>query len=156
MRGRPRMRTATQNAALPKGEKKYGRGTGNPHPIDVRVGARVRALRQVRGLTQQDLASSMRLTFQQVQKYEQGANRISASRIAEIANIFRVPVSYFFSGLSNIEEGPSEWDLILGRSETTDLVRCYYGIADENIRRSFFQLVKTIAARGEIKSDNET
>src|SRR5213083_346205 len=75
----------------------YGRGTGVPAPVDVHVGARVRTRRLLIGMNQETLARELGLTFQQVQKYEGGANRISASRLSQIAEILGVPITYFFS-----------------------------------------------------------
>src|SRR6267143_573830 len=79
----------------------YGRGTGVPNPIDVEVGGRVRTRRLLLGMNQQALADALDLTFQQVQKYEHGANRVSASRLAAMAKILAVPISYFFADLQS-------------------------------------------------------
>src|ERR1700752_4276824 len=76
---------------------RYGRGTGIPAPVDVHVGARIRTRRLLIGMNQEALARALGLTFQQVQKYEGGANRISASRLAELADILGVPIGYFFA-----------------------------------------------------------
>lgn len=72
-----------------------------PHPVDVHVGGRVRMRRKARGLSQEQLADVLKLTFQQVQKYERGANRISASKLYSMAQALQVPVSFFFDGLSD-------------------------------------------------------
>ena len=77
----------------------YGRGTGVPNPIDVEVGGRIRTRRLLLGMNQQALADALDLTFQQVQKYEHGANRVSASRLAAMAKILAAPISYFFADL---------------------------------------------------------
>ena len=74
----------------------YGRGTGAPHPIDVRVGERLRQRRVLLGMSQSDLSNLLNLTFQQLQKYERGANRISAGRLHYIARLLEVPVEWFF------------------------------------------------------------
>ena len=79
--------------------RQYGRGTGVPDPVDVHVGARVRTRRLLIGMNQETLAKALGLTFQQVQKYEGGANRVSASRLSQIADVLGVPISYFFSDL---------------------------------------------------------
>ena len=99
------MRGATSRE-LEKGTKhpalrpEYGRGTGVPNPIDV-VGGRIRTRRLLLGMNQQALADALDLTFQQVQKYEHGANRVSASRLAAMAKILAVPISYFFADLQS-------------------------------------------------------
>jgi ribosome-binding protein aMBF1 (putative translation factor) len=96
----------------PKPAPKYGRGTGVPNPIDVHVGARVRMRRLLLGMNQETLANALGLTFQQVQKYEGGANRVSASRLSAMAEILGVPISYFFGDLQqedadlSPEDGP--------------------------------------------------
>src|SRR5271170_1296158 len=74
----------------------YGRGTGVSHPVDIEVGARIRQRRLLLGMNQETLASRLGLTFQQVQKYESGANRVSASRLLAIAEILGVPIEDFF------------------------------------------------------------
>ena len=86
-------------AADDGGSARYGRGTGVPDPVDVHVGARIRTRRLLLGMNQETLASALGLTFQQVQKYEGGANRVSASRLAEVAEVLGVPVAYFFNDL---------------------------------------------------------
>jgi len=75
----------------------HGRGTGVPHPIDITVGQRLRMRRKLIGLSQENLAEKVGLTFQQVQKYERGVNRVSASRLAQFADILGVSVSFFFA-----------------------------------------------------------
>src|SRR5580698_8757948 len=72
-----------------------------PNPIDLHVGARIRLRRRMQGVSQEKLADALGLTFQQVQKYERGANRVSASKLYEIAAALRAPVAYFFDGLAN-------------------------------------------------------
>ena len=89
----------------PAPRPEYGRGTGVPNPIDVEVGGRIRTRRLLLGMNQQALADALDLTFQQVQKYEHGANRVSASRLAAMAKILAVPISYFFA---NLQPGGAE------------------------------------------------
>src|SRR5712691_7953793 len=88
-----------KRSATSRGASRYGRGTGVPDPVDVQVGARVRTRRLLIGMNQETLARALGLTFQQVQKYEGGANRVSASRLSQIAEILGVPIAYFFSDL---------------------------------------------------------
>jgi transcriptional regulator with XRE-family HTH domain len=131
------------------GAARYGRGTGVPNPVDVHVGARVRTRRLLIGMNQETLARALGLTFQQVQKYEGGANRVSASRLSQIAEILGVPISYFFNDLEPEGSEPSPRDLEsrerLQRPETIDLIRSYYAIADPEIRRQFLEMVKAVA-----------
>ena len=118
-----------------------------PHPIDVHVGRRLRARRRLLGLTQEALASAVDIKFQQIQKYESGSNRISASRLWSLAKALEVPVSYFFEGMNgsepeldrNLREEYALENLpaaeILDEKETIDLVRCYYQLEKEPRRR---------------------
>jgi transcriptional regulator with XRE-family HTH domain len=105
----------------------YGRGTGVPNPIDVEVGGRIRTRRLLLGMNQQALADALDLTFQQVQKYEHGANRVSASRLAAMAKILAVPISYFFADLQSdgaeLSAEDKMWREQLQRPETIQLIR---------------------------------
>jgi transcriptional regulator with XRE-family HTH domain len=122
----------------------YGRGTGVPDPIDVHVGGQIRTRRLLLGMNQEELAQSLGLTFQQVQKYESGANRVSASRLWEIAAILRMPIGAFFpADQGQDRDQPSEH---LQRPESIELIRFYYAIPDTRIRRQFFDMVKTVSA----------
>jgi transcriptional regulator with XRE-family HTH domain len=125
----------------------YGRGTGIPNPIDVHVGKRLRLRRLFLGMNQTTLADALGLTFQQVQKYEHGANRLSASRLSVAAGVLGVPISFFFDGF---EPGTSEETALrerLEQPETIDLVRFYYAIPDQRVRQQFLEMVKVVAAR---------
>ena len=135
-----------------------------PNPIDVHVGRRLRLRRTLLGMSQERLGELLGLTFQQVQKYERGANRIGSSRLFELGRILDVPVSFFFDDLPEelassasgypipglAEEGISfEHDaeaLPLDRRETLELVRAYYRIADPAVRKRLFELAKALAA----------
>ena len=117
--------------------------------IDVHLGKRLRRRRRLLGLTQQQLAGSCGVRFQQIQKYECGANRISAARIWQLAEALEVPVGYFFDGLSDAskprerdrnDSGPAE---LAGRKETLDLVRAYYQLG-ERPRRRLLDLAKSL------------
>src|ERR1700679_3443460 len=79
-----------------------------PNPVDLHVGARIRLRRRMQGVSQEKLAAALGLTFQQVQKYERGANRVSASKLYEIASALRAPIAYFFDGLADPVSEPSD------------------------------------------------
>ncbi|RFB04454.1 helix-turn-helix domain-containing protein [Parvularcula marina] len=128
------------------------------HPIDLHVGQRLRQRRCLLGMTQQKLAESVGIKFQQIQKYESGANRVSASRLWALAEALEVPVSHFFEGLSKddkadhfqgeyeVPEGdrPSIAPEVFSSKETIDLVRAYYNLK-EGPRRRLLDLAKTLA-----------
>jgi transcriptional regulator with XRE-family HTH domain len=128
---------------------KYGRGTGVPNPIDVHVGNRVRMRRLLLGMNQETLANALGLTFQQVQKYEGGANRVSASRLSAMAEILGVPISYFFGDLrpddASVSPEDQRWREHLQRPETIEFIRLYYAIPDQKIRRQFLEMTKVLA-----------
>lgn len=116
------------------------------HPVDVHVGKRIRHRRWLVGMTQQQLAERVGIKFQQIQKYETGANRVSASRLWDIADALDVPVSFFFEGLDSAHEPPAgsvPADL-LGDKEALDLIRSYYAIP-ENQRRRLFELARVLS-----------
>jgi transcriptional regulator with XRE-family HTH domain len=127
----------------------YARGTGIPNPVDVHVGKRIRVRRLLLGMNQETLASGLGLTFQQVQKYEGGANRVSASRLSAVADVLGVPISYFFADLlaadteMSAEEGTRRDRM--ERPETIELIRLYYAIPDPTVRLRFLDMVKAIA-----------
>ncbi|MEM6679705.1 MAG: helix-turn-helix transcriptional regulator [Pseudomonadota bacterium] len=113
------------------------------HPVDVHVGQRVRQRRWMTGMTQQQLAHKVGIKFQQIQKYETGTNRISASRLWDIAAAMDVPVSFFFEGLDDAmaaEHGSSD---MMADKEALDLVRAYYAIP-ETQRRRLFDLARVL------------
>lgn len=140
-----------------------------PDPIDVHVGARLRLRRNMIGMSQDQLGKASDLTFQQIQKYERGANRMGASRLFQMARIVGVPVSYFFEGmspelsfavnggLSDSSQAPlegvssdqaqqiEEEERIMRRRETMSLIRAYYRIADPKQRRKVYELIKSMA-----------
>jgi transcriptional regulator with XRE-family HTH domain len=150
MRARqPQRTTILKKSASPRDPARYGRGTGIPDPVDVHVGARIRTRRLLIGMNQETLARALGLTFQQVQKYEGGANRVSASRLSQIAEILNVPISHFFSDLEPDGAEPSTHEREarerLQRPETIDLVRSYYAIADPRTRQQFLEMVKAAA-----------
>ena len=138
-----------------KSAPKYGRGTGVPNPIDVHVGNRIRMRRLLLGMNQETLANALGLTFQQVQKYEGGANRVSASRLSAMAEILSVPISYFFGDLrsDDAEVSPEDqrWRDHLQKPETIEFIRLYYAIPDPKVRRQFLDMAKTVAESFEAK-----
>lgn len=121
------------------------------HPVDVHVGKRVRHRRWLVGMTQQQLAEKVGIKFQQIQKYETGANRVSASRLWDIAHALDVQIAFFFEGIddadkkalkgANAEAVPSD---LLGDKEALDLIRSYYAIP-ENQRRRLFELARVLS-----------
>ncbi|SCZ54155.1 helix-turn-helix domain-containing protein [Epibacterium ulvae] len=119
------------------------------HPVDVHVGKRIRHRRWLIGMTQQQLAEQVGIKFQQIQKYETGANRVSASRLWDISDALDVQVSFFFEGLQ--EDGKEVSadsklmpDDLMGDKEALDLVRSYYAIP-ENQRRRLFDLARVLS-----------
>ena len=127
------------------------------HPIDLHVGQRLRQRRCLLGMTQQKLAQAVGIKFQQIQKYESGANRVSASRLWALAEALEVPVSHFFDGLSrkdqeelvddhgfHDEDRPYIAPEVFSAKETIDLVRAYYNLK-EGPRRRLLDLAKTLA-----------
>ncbi len=129
-----------------------------PNPIDVHVGKRVRARRTLMGLSQSKLGKAINTTFQQVQKYERGMNRISTSRLYQIAEVLDVPIPYFFDdlpanisgrktpGLADVERAPFEGDPMASQ-ETLKLVRAYYRIQSPLLRQRLRELVKALSTQ---------
>ncbi len=139
---------------------------GVSNPVDIHVGARVRLRRTLLGMSQEKLGAAVGLTFQQIQKYERGANRIGASRLYEFSKILDVPVSYFFeempgefethagrikAGLRDQDQDEIERDPLIKR-ETLELVRAYYRIENPRIRKRVFELAKSLSS---LSSDEE-
>jgi transcriptional regulator with XRE-family HTH domain len=130
-----------------------------PNPTDKHVGARVRMRRMMLSMSQEKLGDALDLTFQQVQKYEKGANRIGASRLQQIAHILQVPVSFFFEGAPNVPgqqsdglgEAPSPAYVsdFLATSDGLALTKAFMGIKDAKLRRRIVDLVEQIAAADE-------
>ena len=116
--------------------------------IDLHLGKRLRRRRRLLGLTQQQLASAVGVRFQQIQKYECGANRISAARLCELAEALEVPINYFYEGLeaeasSDAGNEVKRSEQVLARKETLDLVRAYYKLG-ERPRRRLLDLAKSL------------
>lgn len=125
----------------------------DPHPTDIYVGRQLCARRVMLGFSQERLATAIGLTFQQVQKYERGVNRISASRLYDLGKVLDVPVSYFFEGLEEETKagGLSEDAAEFGRPdleprETLELVRVFKTIQSPAVRRRVLSLVRSVAS----------
>ena len=146
---------------MPRGRKSSGRmaSKGFPNPIDVHVGGRIRLRRTLLGMSQEKLGEAIGLTFQQVQKYERGANRVGSSRLFDLARVLDVSISYFFEDMPNSVEEKSPSKLMgmstppamdyepdpMAKRETLDLVRAYYKIPDPAVRKRMFELTKSVA-----------
>lgn len=134
---------------------------GRPSPIDVHVGARIRLRRTLLGMSQERLGEALGLTFQQVQKYERGVNRVGASRLFDLSRVLDVPISFFFDDMpdsltssfggqpgrrvgafADAQDGFA--DDALNRRETLELVRAYYRITDPAVRKRVFELIKSM------------
>lgn len=134
---------------------------GKPNPVDVHVGSRVRLRRTLLGMSQEKLGEAIGLTFQQVQKYERGANRIGASRLFNLSQVLDVPVSFFFDDMPReaadapvLGEEDDEDRVVefepdpMAKRETLELVRAYYRITDPGVRKRLFELTKAVANNG--------
>ncbi|MBT5384060.1 MAG: helix-turn-helix transcriptional regulator [Kordiimonadaceae bacterium] len=135
-----------------------------PNPIDIYVGSRLRFRRALIGMSQEKLGNALEITFQQVQKYERGTNRISSSRLFQISRILDVSVSFFFDdmdteiikqteGMAEINKQVLQVDK-LSRRETLEFVRAYYKITDPMVRKKIFEMVKAIG-NSEIGSNDK-
>ncbi|MDP6057916.1 MAG: helix-turn-helix transcriptional regulator [Pirellulaceae bacterium] len=145
-------------AKSPKRRLSAGR-TGKPNAIDVHVGGRMRLRRTLLGLSQEKLGEAIGLTFQQVQKYERGTNRVGASRMFDLSRVLDVPVSYFFDEMSakvakqspRLAIGLAETSAQtyqpdpMAKRETLELVRSYYKIGSPSVRKRLFELTKALA-----------
>jgi len=124
-----------------------------PHSIDQYVGSRVRMRRQALGMSQSKLAAAIGLTFQQVQKYEKGTNRMGASRLMQIASVLEVPVTYFFEGapgqpkISRTTPSPDFVSEFLSREDGQALTHAFTRLRNAKIKRSIVRLVEDIADR---------
>jgi len=134
---------------------------GRPSPIDIHVGSRIRLRRTLLGMSQERLGEALGLTFQQVQKYERGVNRVGASRLFDLSRVLDVPISFFFDDMPDslttaygvpstrrasgyAETSDSFGDDTLNRRETLELVRAYYRITDPALRKRVFDLIKSM------------
>lgn len=128
------------------------KGNAMTNDIDLHVGKRLRRRRRLLGLTQQSLAEEVGIRFQQIQKYECGANRVSAARLFELSEALSVPIQYFYEGLSESDplmRGIVDPEIIapdvLSKKETMDLVRAYYSMG-EGPRKHLLDLAKSLEA----------
>ncbi len=142
-----------------------GEKESRPSPIDVHVGTRIRLRRTLMGMSQERLGEALGLTFQQVQKYERGVNRVGASRLFDLSRVLDVPISFFFddmpepltnvygsqpggvrasrpAGFADAQDGFG--DDTMNRRETLELVRAYYKITDSSVRKRVFELIKSL------------
>ena len=151
--------SAASHNAKKRRIKKKRLPPGVPTPVDIHVGGRVCQRRTLLGLSQEKLGDAVGLTFQQIQKYERGANRIGASRLFQLSRILDVPISFFFEdipanlrtaedqvtmGLREREKKTLEPDP-LARRETLELVRAYYRISNPKVRKRLVELTKSLA-----------
>jgi transcriptional regulator with XRE-family HTH domain len=129
-----------------------------PNVIDNHVGARMRLRRTLLGVSQEQLAAALGLTFQQVQKYERGTNRISASRLFQLSRVLDVPIAWFFDEMDSgvaaagtrltkgLGEEIESFDADpMSRRETLELVRVYYRISDRKVRKKLYEMTKALA-----------
>ncbi|MEQ1937622.1 helix-turn-helix transcriptional regulator [Mesorhizobium sp. CN5-321] len=125
-----------------------------PNPIDTHVGSRIRLRRNMLGMSQEKLGENLGITFQQVQKYEKGTNRVGASRLQAIASILGVPVAFFFEDAPGqdtaaggfAEESPTAFAVeFCSTPEGLQLNRAFYRIADPKVRRRIVDLVKSLS-----------
>ena len=140
-----------------------------PNPTDKHVGARVRMRRMMLSMSQEKLGDALGLTFQQVQKYEKGANRIGASRLFDLSRVLDVPVSFFFDDMPADPDSIPTSDGSVGgfgeeksssfepdpmaKRETLELVRAYYRITDPQVRKRLFELTKSVANAANTEGD---
>lgn len=131
-----------------------------PNPVDIYVGSRVKARRLILGLSQEELAKSIGLTFQQVQKYERGTNRISVSRLVDICGVLKAPVDYFFAGVSSVvpagmrglalkgfSDGKQETlgPDVMSKRDVLDLVRSYVSIKNPQFKKQILEMAKAMS-----------
>jgi transcriptional regulator with XRE-family HTH domain len=141
----PKPNVRRSNRADPPMAKKV------PNPVDIYVGSRIRMRRNMLAMSQENLAHAIRLTFQQVQKYEKGANRVGASRLQQIASALQVPPSFFFEGVTGTPDDknagpptPSYISEFLSTADGLELIKAFVRIGDAKLRRSIVDLVRQI------------
>lgn len=156
---------------MTKSNRKIGRPKVDaPHPVDLHVGSRIRLRRTLMGMSQEKLGIAVSVSFQQIQKYEKGMNRVGSSRLYEISRVLDVEPSYFFdempanienmpvdalsSGLADEQEALTEPDPMV-RRETLELVRAYYRIKSKVVRQKYLELAKSMARNLEARDGKE-
>lgn len=129
-----------------------------PHPVDIYVGKRLRSRRAMLGKSQEEIGDAVGITFQQVQKYEKGLNRIGSSRLYELATFLKVSPSYFFEGISAVEGDSNENSFIMAEDASTfdhenysskevmGLIKSYYSVKSPSVRKKLLSLVKAISS----------
>jgi len=143
----------TKGRGRPKGRTSEGSSGKSTDPLDVHVGSRIRLRRQLLGLSQERLGDALGLTFQQVQKYERGANRVSASRLFDMAHILLTPISYFFDEMpadltlpaGEAGQPDSSTKSVMGNRMTLDLIRDFYRLSSAQQQRCVLDLVRAMA-----------
>ena len=141
--------------------EKSGRGSRRPNPVDVHVGSRVRLRRMLLGMSQEKLGEKLGLTFQQVQKYEKGVNRIGASRLFDLAHVLGVPIQFFYEEAPDAHasstlapgfgESPAAESYVidfLSSREGLELNKAFVRISNPKVRRTVVELVRSLAADG--------
>lgn len=139
-------------------KKKKTKGT--PDGVDIHVGQRLKVRRKLLGLSQEKLAETIGLTFQQIQKYERGMNRISAGRLYQFSKVLEVPVNFFYEnlkqnasnppanlGLSDNDQESFAHDDFMNSDETLDLLRVYYSIEDKEKRKDIVRFIKSMGGK---------
>ena len=142
------------------------RSIRGPNPVDVHVGKRVRMRRTLLGMTQTKLGDAIGLTFQQVQKYERGTNRIGSSRLYDLARVLDVPIEFFFEDMpaevaasspaqrrGKAKEPPGYELDPMAKRETLELVRAYYKISNSQVRKRLFEMVKAVGVSFKIQEE---
>jgi transcriptional regulator with XRE-family HTH domain len=133
-----------------RANKKNAFPVRKPNDVDAHVGARLRQRRMLLGISQEQLAEMLGLTFQQVQKYERGTNRVSASRLFQLARSLDTPITWFFDdmegdrGTERVETAGEDSDP-MSRRETLELVRVYSRIDDRKVRKKLYEMAKALA-----------
>ena len=133
-----------------------------PNPVDVHVGTRMRMRRMMLSVSQEKLGEALGVSFQQIQKYEKGSNRIGAGRLQDIANELEVPISYFYDDMPGAEQKPgfaangvSYVSELLTSSDGVELTRAFLRVKDPAVRRRIVELVKSIAGQDDINGPNQ-
>jgi transcriptional regulator with XRE-family HTH domain len=128
----------------------------SPSPVDRHVGSRVRLRRTLLGMSQERLGEILGVTFQQIQKYEKGINRIGAGRLQAIGGALNVPITFFYEGLpgeagNEAGSGGSDLDTVMGTPEGGRLIRAFATIEDDHLRRKIVEMVEAVADSGRVR-----